>query len=264
MMSIKIRRLAEPTLNEPFLVCGLPDAGFIAKQVVDYLIEKLDAKLFEEIYSSYFPSYVLIKKDGIAELMKNELYFWKNTKQKNDLILLTGNTQPLSPEGQYELAEEILVKAETFGVKKIFTISSYFVDRRSTGKPKVYGVVTNPNLKEEIVEYGVYPLSKGSVKGFNGLVFGMAKLKNINGICLLGETIEYTTPSGRTVVDVKSAQSVLEVLLKMLGVEVDLSEIEKQAKTTEEFLRRIEEVERQALEEISRAFAPKKHTYYYI
>jgi len=263
-MSIRVKRLTEPTLKEPLLICGLPDRGFIAKQVVDYLVEKLNAELFEEIYSSYFPSYVLIKKDGTVELMKNELYFWRNNGGGSDLILLTGNTQPLTPEGQYEVAEDILVKAENLGVKRIFTISSYFVEKHSTEKPKVYGVVTNPNLKEEVVKHGVQLLDRGSVKGFNGLLFGLAKLKNIGGICLLGETVEYTTPSGRMVIDVKAAQSVLEVLLKITGIEVDLSEIEKQAKTTEEFLRRIEEAEHQALEEISKTLTPKRQTYYYI
>jgi len=261
-MKITNKIFIQPDLNNPILVCGLPDVGFVAKQAVDYLIGKLKAKLFEEIYSPYFPSYVLIKKDGTVELMKNELYYWKNT-HGNDLILLTGNTQALSPEGQYELADQILSKAKNFGVKRVYTLAAYLVDRRlSTEKPKVYGAVTNLNLKKELAEYGVKILDKGNIRGFNGLLFGLAKLRNIEGICLLGETVSYTTPSGRTVVDVKSAQVVLEVLTKILKIEVDFSDLEKQAKATEEFLRKIEEMERQAFEELTKTFAPRKHMYY--
>jgi len=253
----------EPTLKNPYLICGLPDVGFVAKQAIDYLIEKLDAKLFEEIYSYHFPSYVLIKKDGTVELMKNELYFWKNDKQENDLIFLTGNCQALSPEGQYELTEEVLTRVEKLGVKKVFTLAAYLVDKRSqTEKPKVYGIITDPVLEKTLTNFDVPLLSRGGIKGFNGLILGMAKLRKMEGICLLSETIGYVTPSGQSLVDVKAAQAILEVLTRILGIELDLSDLEKKTKITEEYIKKIEEMERQTLEQISRSFSQRKQTYY--
>ena len=77
-MKVKISFLKEPKLREPYLISGLPGISSIGKFSTDYLIRELKAELFGEVYSQFFPSYVLIKKDGIVELMKNELYCWKN------------------------------------------------------------------------------------------------------------------------------------------------------------------------------------------
>jgi len=250
-------------LREPYMICGLPDVGFVAKQAADYLVEKLKAKLFEEIYSPHFPPYVLIKRDGTVELMKNEFYFWENTEMKNDIVILTGNTQALTPEGQYELVDKTLTRAKMLGVKKIFTLTSYLVNNRPQNeKPKIYGVVTNPELKEELATYEVQILEKGSIKGFNGLLLGMASLKKIEGVCLLSETIDYAGASGRMLIDVKSAQTILEVLMKILGFQIDLSDMGKQAKITEEFIQKLEESERQVLEQLSKTYPPRKQVYY--
>ncbi|MGP3667395.1 MAG: PAC2 family protein [Candidatus Bathyarchaeota archaeon] len=263
-MSVRVRHLiSELSLSQPCLLCGTMDSSLIAKHVIDYLIEKLNAKLFREIYSNYFPSYVLVKNDGTVELMKNELYFWRNNTQKNDLVLFTGNTQPLTPEGQYEVAYEVLNLAEELNVKKVFTFSAYLVKGYSdNGKPKVYAVATEKETLNELKKYNIKILDKGYVRGLNGLIFGLAKLKKIEGICLFAETVSYLTPSGRMVVDVKPVQTILETLTKILDVKIDLAEIEKQVKLTEDFIRKLEEIERQALEELSRTFDLKKQTYY--
>jgi len=263
-MTLRVRCLiSELSLNQPYLLCGTIDSSLIAKQVVDYLIGKLDAKLFREIYSNYFPSYVLVKNDGTVELMRNELYFWRNDKQKNDLMFFTGNTQPLTPEGQYEVAYEVLNLAGELNVKKVFTFSAYPVKGYSNnGKPKVYAVATEKKTLNELEGYDVKILDKGYVRGLNGLIFGLAKLKKISGICFFAETVSYLTPSGRMVVDVKPVQAILETLTKFLDIKVDLTEIEKQVKVTEDFIKKLEEIERQALEELSKTFAPKKQTYY--
>ena len=77
-MNVKITFTKKVKLKEPYLLCGLPGIGQVGKVTIDYLITELKAILFGEIYSHFFPSYVLINQNGIVELMKNELYFWKN------------------------------------------------------------------------------------------------------------------------------------------------------------------------------------------
>lgn len=253
----------QPILNEPYLLCGLPDVGFVAKQVVDYLIEKFRAQLFEEVYSPHFPTHVLITKDGTVEPMKNEFYCCKNIGAEKDLILFTGNTQALSPEGQYELVNETLKRMKKLNVKKLFTIAPHVVtDRMQNEIPKVYGVVNNPYLIGMLKEYGIPLMEKGSIRGFNGLLLGMAKLEKIDGICLIIDTIDYMTISGRILVDVKAAKTTLEVLSKMLEIEVDMTDMDKQAKATEEFIQKLEEAEKQALEEITKTPPSRKQSYY--
>ncbi|MFH1327369.1 MAG: PAC2 family protein, partial [Candidatus Bathyarchaeota archaeon] len=153
-MESKLRK--EPKLNSPYLVTGLPGAGYVAKLSADYLIKQLKPELFEELYSDTFPSYVLIKKDGTVELLKNDFYGHKGSK--NDLLIFTGNTQAGSTEGQHEVANEVLRRAEKFKVKKLFAMAAYVIDK-PVDKPKVYGAATHPALLKEFKKYGVTPMN---------------------------------------------------------------------------------------------------------
>ncbi|MGQ9718401.1 MAG: proteasome assembly chaperone family protein [Nitrososphaerales archaeon] len=244
----------EPELKDPYMIVGLPGIGYVAKLSADYLVKELKAELFEEMYSSSFPPYVIIKKDGTVELLKNEFYYWKNGESKKDLIIFTGNVQPVSPEGQYEVANEVLDRAEKFKIKKLFAMGAY-VTGRPVEKPKVYGVATEPELVEEIKRYEVSFMDSGSISGANGLVFGLAKLRGIQSVCLLSETPGYMDASGHTLADAKSAQALLKVLGKLLDIKIEMEPLEKEAKLTEKFVQEIEELERQT-EEMRRTTTP--------
>ena len=95
------------------------------------MIDELGATKFAEIYSPHFPPQVFVGKDGIIECMVNELYYLKSQgEDERDFIILVGNTQGLSPEGQYELCGIILDFVESYGVKQLFTLGGL-----ATGRP---------------------------------------------------------------------------------------------------------------------------------
>ena len=220
-----------PELEKPFLVCGLPGSGYVGKLAVEHLIQEVKAILLADIYSNSFPPQVMIKSDGTADLMKNTVYYWKNDG-KPDLLLLTGDSQPSTPEAEYRLGNEILELAEKFHAKTVFTLAAYitgvFVE-----KPKVYATATSVFHLQEFKTRGISVMEGGSITGMNGLLVGLAKLKGMNGICLLGETSGY-------VVDAKASQAVLEVLLDKVGITIDMKNLEKRAKDTELLIQTIE------------------------
>lgn len=74
----------------------------------------------------------------------------------------------------------------------------------------------------------------GSITGMNGIVIGIAKMRGLKGVCLLGETSGY-------VVDAKSSKSLLETLLSMIGMKVDMKDLERRAKDTEALIQTIEQ-----------------------
>ncbi|MCP8323531.1 MAG: proteasome assembly chaperone family protein [Candidatus Methylarchaceae archaeon HK02M2] len=252
-MEIKIYK--EPELKEPYMITGLPGIGYVAKLSVDYLIKELNAELFGELYSKSFPSYVLIKKDGTVELLKNEFYYYKNENLNNDLIIFTGNVQAISPEGQYEVSNEVLDMAEKFKVKKLFALAAY-ITHKTIKKVHVYGAATEQKLLEELKKYEISSMDAGSITGTNGLLFGLAKLRNIQSICLLSETPGYRTPSGQVLADVKSAQALLKVLSRIVNIKIDMEPLEKEVKLSEEFNRKIEELKRQEVEKMQKDITP--------
>src|SRR4030042_6112473 len=98
-MNAEIKLLKSFTPNELVLVCGLPGTAYIGKLSVDYLIQQLKAELIGEVYSKHFPPYVIIKEDGLVELLRNELHLFK-TETGQSIVFLSGNAQAFSPEGQ--------------------------------------------------------------------------------------------------------------------------------------------------------------------
>ncbi|MBS7648215.1 proteasome assembly chaperone family protein [Candidatus Bathyarchaeota archaeon] len=237
----------EVELKSPVLIEGLPGLGMVGKITVKYLIKQLKAKKFAELYSPHFAYYVLVSDEGSISLLKNEFYYWINEQGENDLILLTGDTQAQTVEGQYDVADAILEFAKKKNVKTIITVGGYRRDVVST--PQVFASATNPEILRKALEAGSLSSPSGSpIVGAAGLILGLAKFKGINGICLLGETPGY-------IPDPKAAKSVLTILMKMLNLKLDLTDLDKEIfriAQIEEEMRRIEEQRRVAEREVRR------------
>jgi hypothetical protein len=226
-----------PVLEEPYLVCGWPGSGYVGKLAVEHIIKELDAKPLADIYSYSFPPQVVIRSDGIADLMKNSIHYWKGNG-KPDLLLLTGDAQPTMPEAEYVLVEEVLNLAQKFKSHTVFTLAAY-ITGNFVEKPRVYATATDDSFLKEFESRGMLMMDGGSITGMNGLIVGMAKLKRMRGVCLLGETSGY-------VVDAKASQVVLQPLLDMIGVKIDMENLEKRAKETEMLIQTIEQQMRRA------------------
>ena len=162
-----------PDIHSPYLICGFPGSGFVGKIAVDHLIQELKAKHLADIYSTSFPPQVLIRADGTADLMKNSIFYSKGSD--TDILLLTGDSQPVNPDSEYVLAEEILDIAAKFNTKHVFTLAAYitgvFVD-----KPRIFGTATDADIVKSFYEKNISTMDVGSITGMNGLIIGIAKL----------------------------------------------------------------------------------------
>lgn len=226
-----VKFFSKPKLKEPTLVEGLPGMGYVGKLAAEHLVEELHAKKFAELYSPHFPHHVAIEQEGTLRLLKNDFYHAR--RDGKDLIIVVGDVQAVTPEGHHKVVEKILDVAEQFGVKKIFTLGGYATGSYSKTKPKVVGVVSQPELIDAYKGYGfVVEKGGGPIIGISGLLLGLGKLRGMSGLCLLGET-------HGMVVDHRSAKAVLEVLVNILGIKVDMANLEQRAKETEHILARI-------------------------
>src|SRR5213594_2086323 len=239
MDNIVIRYLDHPKLEDPIFIEGLPGIGNVGKLAAEHLKDELKGVKFAEIFSKYFPPQVLVQDDGQVKLVNNEMHYVKRNNG-TDLILLTGDYQGLTPEGQYELSDFILKELQKLGVRRVFTLGGYGMGRMVT-KPRVLGAATDLDLVKEMEKHGVV-FSRGEpgagIVGASGLVLGLGKLAGVRAVCLMGETSGYF-------VDPKSAQAVLTVLTKVLGVEVSFEQLESKAKQIDSITSKLREAEGQ-------------------
>ncbi|HEY7109308.1 MAG TPA: PAC2 family protein [Nitrososphaeraceae archaeon] len=157
---------------------------------VDHLIHELKAIQFADIFCTSLPPSVVISPEGIVDLNRNSIYYSHSDNHKKDFVFVTGNSQPVSPESEYLLAEEILKIVKKFGSHEIVTLGANITGSFSK-EPNVYFAVTCRETLESLTIKDVVKLVDGTVTGTNGLILGIAKLFDMQGICLLGETSGY-------------------------------------------------------------------------
>jgi uncharacterized protein (TIGR00162 family) len=256
-MNSEIRILKPISPEELTIVCGLPGIAYVGKIPVDYIIQQFGLELIGEIYSKYFPPYVIINKDGLVELLRNELYCLKKDPSRY-IVFLSGNAQAFSPEGQYDVVEKVLDWALEHKAKRVISIAALITDKPFE-TPSVYCTATSQTLLEEAKSMGVQPLDQGIVGGENGLIIGLARKKGVDGICLLTETHGYQTETGEYVTDPRTAPATLKVLAKMLDLKIDMEPMEKRITQMDETIARMTEYERRIREEMQRT--SKKPSY---
>ena len=249
-----------PRLNNPVLVEGLPGIGNVGKVCAEYLIDKLKAKKIAELACEHFPYHVFINHDDVVELPKNELFYHKSKKKgAPDVILLTGDVQSMNPNGHYDTVESTLeFLAKTYDIKMIYTIGG-FGGKILPKIPKVVGAVSSKELIKKYEKYGVkFEQGKrvGMIIGASGLFIGLGKLHGIPGLCLMGETINKPMFA-----DTKSAQEVLKILSKILGVKIDMRDLESESKKMEDAISKAKEIEKRMIDKLRQSVPSEELRY---
>lgn len=232
MKETTIVELKKTKVTDGILLTGLPGIGLIGRVVGKYLVEELKAEKIAEMYSPHFPHQVIMTKKGGMRPIKNKFYYVK-TKKAN-LVILVGDVQAMTPEGQYEVTGKVLDYIQKIGVKKIVTIGGYSTGKLNE-KRHVFGVVTHKALIPPLKKLGVvFGVAKGAIVGAAGLLPAMGKLRGLKGACLMGET-------HGGYVDITAAKNIVLLLSNMFDIKIDLRKIEDKAKEGEKVLKRIEE-----------------------
>jgi len=246
----------KPKLKNPICIVGLPGIGNIGRIAIGYAVHELKAKKFAELYSPYFFPFVMIHQDTIHTL-RNEFYYYKNPSGR-DLVMLIGDCQTYDPKGHYEVAGKILEFLKGLGVKDIITVGGFGIGRVSE-KPKVYGVVSDPKMAKELKKYGInFKIGEqiGTIVGASGLLIGLSKLFGMKGLVLLGETTGFPI-----ITDPTAAEAVLMILQKILKIKMDISKLEEKVKAMHDFIKKLEDIQRQATEQIMKEKKPEELKY---
>ena len=240
---MELRFLKKPEMENPRMLVGLPGMGMVAKNTVNYFLEFLKPELFADIPMPYYSPSIAIFEKGLVVPFDREISPFKfYYSHKENIILFAGDIQLGYISKDNELAEKIVEAAKLCGVDIIYTVIATHV-KRYVEEPEVFGVATSPELLEFLESKGV-KIADGSLKisGVNGLVIEYALRKGIKGITLLSET---AFPEA---LDIKACHAGIKKVSELLGINVDLSRIEIEAKKFDEgfkkYLKDIQEKKR--------------------
>jgi proteasome assembly chaperone (PAC2) family protein len=226
---------------------GIGNVGLVAATTLRRLVR---AEEFGEVQPHEFfePSRVIIRNGLIEEMRFPTTKFYSYRGPEQDLVLLAGEQQPVDVQKAYEMAELVLDQAERLGCRRIYTAAASVTTIHHTAKPRVWAVPNSRTLIPEIKQYKNTVLMSeiegmdgaGAITGLNGMLLGVAKDRQIEAICLMGEVPYYL--QGAPWPYPKASISVLEVLGRILNVSLDLSELTEMAARAQANIEQILEI----------------------
>ena len=105
-LKVPSKKLEEYNLKSPIAIHAMPGMGMVGKNAVDHIIKNLDPKpeTILEIYSTAFPSNVIIMEDGTFNAPKIQFMIYQNKDLAHDVVFVTGDAQPKSVLGTNNLS----------------------------------------------------------------------------------------------------------------------------------------------------------------
>ncbi|MCK5147203.1 PAC2 family protein [bacterium] len=223
---LKLNQL--PKLNNPVLIAAWPGMGKVAFTAVAYYKKQLHAQVLGDIKGPEFfaPTGSVVRKQVVRapEPAENRLYVYQSKDSGRDVVFFLGSVQPV-PHMEYIFAHRIIDVAEKLGVSRIYTTAAAPSDMQLKDTPRVFAVPNNSDILKELLNHEVYFMGDGSIAGMNGLLVSVARERDMDGICLLGEipffTVQIEYP--------KASLQIIQVLSKMLGHSIDFVDLEMYA-----------------------------------
>ena len=217
-----IELVEHPTPRPTIAIVGSPGLRSIGKLVTDELIHKYGAKLFGQLFSTHFPIQYQTKPayasqphlpgiggvqliDGHPVLPSVKFYH----SVSPPLLIIDGYHPNF--DGQYEVGDKVLDLCQQFAVKRIIVVAGYGLK----GDAVCIAATSQTLLSELHDQFGLNIGYEGPFYGFSGMVFGLAKTHGLDAITFFGQTTPDSQAPEKP--DDSAAQSVLEVLLPMLG-----------------------------------------------
>lgn len=223
-----IRVTKRPRLKDPVLVAAWPGMGDVAIKAALYLKEKLAAEEFAEMGAGDFfhPSGIWIDNGAIAipQRPSGKFYFAKNKTGSRDVVIFISDSQPFIEKG-YDYAHRIIDFAKSLKIKMVYTFAAMPLPIEHTQLPQVHAAATKKEILEELERLNLKMMLAGQISGLNGLILGVAKENGLDGACLLGEIPLYTIQIENPL----ASKAVLSVLSQLLGLSLDLVELQSHA-----------------------------------
>ncbi len=235
---------AVPKLDRPVMIASWPGIGNIGLLAADTLRTQIGADKVGEIEPQefFYPRKIVIRDSVLESLEFPASTFYVKKLPLHDVVAFVGEEQPTDgsrpfAEGRqgYRLANLVVDVAQTLGCRRVYTSGAAVSLSHHALKPRVWIATSSEALNKEMTSYENTILMGrsegrsrgGSITGLNGLMLGVARARGLEAVCLMGEIPDYL--SSAPLPYPRASRSVIELLSKILGAEVDFSQLDEMA-----------------------------------
>ncbi|MHA1594995.1 MAG: proteasome assembly chaperone family protein [Candidatus Baldrarchaeia archaeon] len=209
-----IREIEEISVKNPKVLIGLPEVGLVGIISAIHLIETLSMKEVGYLKSHYFPPLVILHKGKVKAPMR--IYNYED-------ILLIISEIPIPPAVIPQMARKIVNWSKDKGTEIIVMLGGLPVPNRiDIESPKVYAIPQGVRAEEITESLGIERLREGIMVGPYASILLECCEQEQDALLLSAEAyMQYPDPG--------AAASILQIVAKVLNVELDVKPLLEKA-----------------------------------
>jgi len=228
MDALKIQEL--PSLRSPILIAafaGWPDAAEVASGTARFLSRKLRARRFAEIDPEEFyvftetrpTTLILAPGQRALEWPANEFFSWHNPSGERDIVILQGREPNLNWREYVDIVLDLATRLE---VSQVIALGGTYDAVSHRGQVSMSGHATSPELRDALAEFGITASSYEGPSSVQSALLEACRERNLMAASLWGHAPHYV----RAAPNPKVSHAMLRVLRTLLGVELDITELD--------------------------------------
>ena len=219
---IEIKLFKEQNLKGYSLIEGFPGIGLVGPMAASYMIEKLGMDYIGYLASDMFPP-IAVVHDG-QPMHTARIY----ADRKNKLVVVFSEfTIPSS--AVYLVGSELVSFMRKYGIVRLISIGGMPTQKQSNVP---FIISSDPDTVKKAAGQGIKQIREGVIAGVSAVLLISAKEFDLRTINLLVEV-------NPAIMNPKYAETAIQGLNKLIGIQIDLSELEKEAKEVESKVREI-------------------------
>lgn len=208
---------AGPKVSKPEIVVGVPEAGLVGTITCSYLVEQLKMSQRGFIDSDLFPQVMIVHNSAATYPI--------HIFGKGNLLVVLSEV-PLPPFASREAAKRIASWAQSLKASMVIGVtgapSQARDDSQGDGKPTVAGVGNSSAVIDELKKDGATSFEDGVISGFYASLMKHCTSLGVANATLLAESFsQFPDPA--------AAASLIQVLGKLLSLELDTKELMKES-----------------------------------
>lgn len=219
LMESKLEIIEYETSNfsKPNLIFAVPEAGLVGTIAASYLTQQLKLPELGYVESELIPEVIIVHEARAKPPIR--------IFGRPDLALIVSEV-PLSTNLSYQLANETAKWAKTKNVKTVIGLTSVpfegRVDQEENEKPTVLVLASDNKMLDNLKDTGATRFEEGFIVGTYATLLKQCVVLGQPNLTLMADAYRQFPDPG-------AAAAVVEVLNKILSINVDVGELLKQS-----------------------------------
>ncbi len=239
MMEIKITQ--DKGFKGYTLIEAFPGIGLVGPMAGSYMVEKLSMEYVGYINSELFPPIASIHDS----MPMRPARIYKSEKYK---LLLMISEFTIPPALVQQLAEEILSFAKKYSLQRIVSVGGMPSEKPTDN---IYVASSDADILKKAGKAGIESIRDGVVAGVSAELLIKSQEYGIKSFDVMCEVDPRIT-------DPKYAENAIEGLNKLLDMDIDLTELDKEAKAVEAKIRELLKKVRDSHEQYAQDNSPSQ------